>query len=228
VRAALGAVVLAVMAGVPAAAPAGTVPGAVPVSALAEPAVLPADRVDEIAAVAVQAALDQIGLPYEWGGDGPAAGETGFDCSGLTHHAYAVAGIDLPRTAHTQFYAGPGVPDGDPLRPGDLVFYGVPERVHHVGLYLGDGTMVNASTYGKPVRVSRHRWPGDDHLGATRPAATGDPGLVPPRPAPEPAPIPVPEEFLAPPAPLPDGLRAEEDRSGRTVHTGPSTASSPG
>lgn len=204
VRAAFGAVVLAVVV---TGAPAVEQPRAVPTIT-----VFPSDRAeeiapDEIAAVAVQAALDQLGLPYEWGGDGPAAGETGFDCSGLTRHAYAVAGIDLPRTAHTQFYAGPGVPDGDPLRPGDLVFYGVPERVHHVGLYLGEGTMVDASTYGRPVRVSQYRWPGDDYLGATRPAATGDPGLLPPRPAPDPAPIPVPEVFAAPPAALPDGLR---------------------
>ncbi|WP_363320489.1 C40 family peptidase [Pseudonocardia sp.] len=159
------------------------------------------------AAVAVDAALDQLGLPYEWGGDGPAAGETGFDCSGLTRHAYAVAGIALPRTAHAQFYAGPGVPGGAPLQPGDLVFYGVAERVFHVGLFVGEGRMVNASTYGRPVRVSQYRYPGDEYLGATRPAGLDEPGLRPPRPVPAPLPIPVPEIFDAPPASLPESLR---------------------
>ena len=163
-------------------------------------------RIDP-AAVAVEAALDQLGLPYEWGGDGPTAGDTGFDCSGLTHHAYAVAGIALPRTAHAQFYAGPGVPAGAPLRPGDLVFYGVPVRVYHVGLFIGEGRMVNASTYGRPVRVSQYRYPGDAYLGATRPADAGAPGLLPPLPAPVPLPIPVPETFAAPPASLPESLR---------------------
>lgn len=210
VRAAFGALVLAVIVGgVPAAGPAGIVPGSVPLVAdpAPEAAAFSADRAAEVASSAVGAALAQLGTPYEWGGDGPAAGDTGFDCSGLTHHAYAVAGVAIPRTAHTQYYAGPGVPDGMPLQPGDLVFYGVPERVYHVGLYLGDGTMVNAPRRGEPVQVARYRYSGDEYLGATRPAALGDPALLPPRPAPAPAPVPVPESFDAPPAALPDGLR---------------------
>lgn len=209
-RAAFGALVLAVVVGgVPAAGPVGIVPGSVPLVADPAPgaAGFPADRAAEVASSAVGAALAQLGTPYEWGGDGPAAGDTGFDCSGLTHHAYAVAGIAIPRTAHTQYYAGPGVPDAMPLQPGDLVFYGVPERVYHVGLYLGDGTMVNAPRRGEPVQVAQYRYPGDEYLGATRPASLGDPALLPPRPAPAPAPIPVPESFDAPPAALPDGLR---------------------
>ncbi|MDT7706640.1 MAG: hypothetical protein QOG20_2247 [Pseudonocardiales bacterium] len=153
------------------------------------------------ASVAVSTALAQVGLPYEWGGNGPAAGDLGFDCSGLTRFAYAAAGISLPRTAHLQYYAGPGVPSGAPLLAGDLVFYGVPSNVHHVGLYLGDGTMVNASDVGTPVQVAHYRWPGDDYLGATRPAAPpGTPGLLPPVPAlPKVAQIAVPQLFLAPP-----------------------------
>ncbi|WP_338053021.1 C40 family peptidase [Pseudonocardia broussonetiae] len=232
-RAAFGALVLAVVVGgVPAAGPAGIVPGSVPLVAdpAPEAAVFSADRAAEVAASAVGAALDQLGTPYEWGGDGPAAGDTGFDCSGLTHHAYAVAGVAIPRTAHTQYYAGAGVPDGMPLQPGDLVFYGVPERVYHVGLYLGDGTMVNAPSRGKPVQVAQYRYPGDEYLGATRPASLGDPALLPPRPAPAPAPVPVPESFDAPPAALPDGLRdrvegvAPRDRS---AALGPVTAPAP-
>jgi cell wall-associated NlpC family hydrolase len=125
------------------------------------------------AQVAIDFALAQIGLPYLWGGDGPQAGDAGFDCSGLTHAAFAAAGVALPRTAHTQYHRGPHVAPGSPLLPGDLVFYGVPSRVHHVGLYLGGGRMVNAPRFGKPVQIAPHRWPGDDYLGATRPAAGG-------------------------------------------------------
>jgi cell wall-associated NlpC family hydrolase len=126
---------------------------------------------DDRARVAVQTALAQIGLPYVWGGNGPTNGDPGFDCSGLTTFAYAAAGVRLPRTAHTQYNAGPHVPAGAPLQPGDLVFYGTTAFVHHVGMYLGDGRMVNAPTFGRPVQVAFYRHRGDDFLGATRPAA---------------------------------------------------------
>ena len=128
---------------------------------------------DQRAALAIRTALAQIGLPYVWGGDGPTNGDAGFDCSGLTSFSYGTAGVLLPRTAHTQYNAGPHVPDGAPLQPGDLVFYGTTARVHHVGMYLGAGRMVNAPTFGKPVQVAFYRYRGDDYLGATRPAADG-------------------------------------------------------
>jgi cell wall-associated NlpC family hydrolase len=122
------------------------------------------------AAMAITFACGQLGLPYVWGGNGPAAGDAGFDCSGLTTAAYDAAGISLPRTAQTQYHAGPLVPAGDPLLPGDLVFYGSPSKVHHVGLYLGAGQMVHASTFGQPIKIAPYRWSGDDFLGASRPA----------------------------------------------------------
>ncbi|CAI7980625.1 Peptidoglycan endopeptidase RipB [Frankia sp. Hr75.2] len=68
----------------------------------------------------------QIGIPYLWGGDGPAEG--GFDCSGLTRAAYLAAGIDLPRTTQTQYEAGPVVPPGEPLATGDLVLLRDPRQ----------------------------------------------------------------------------------------------------
>lgn len=169
---------------------------------------------DGRAATAIAAAMAQIGLPYVWGGDGPTGGDAGFDCSGLTTYAYRIAGIRLPRTAHTQYYAGPRIPAGASLQPGDLVFYGTTARVHHVGMYIGDGRMVNAPRRGKPVQVAYYRWRGDDYLGASRPAADGPIGsaplpYVPPVPLPE-APV-VPPEFLAPPAPLPPVRPAPTD-----------------
>jgi cell wall-associated NlpC family hydrolase len=167
------------------------------------------DAPDARAAVAIRTALAQIGLPYVWGGNGPTNGDAGFDCSGLTTFSYGSAGVPLPRTAHTQYNAGPHVPDGAPLQPGDLVFYGTTARVHHVGMYLGAGRMVNAPTFGKPVQVAFYRYRGDDYLGATRPAAAAGSltsGILPfvdasqipvtPRSAPE-------QIFRAPTAPMP-------------------------
>ena len=120
-------------------------------------------------AMAINFACGQIGLPYVWGGNGPASGDKGFDCSGLTMAAYNAASIALPRTAQTQYNAGPLVPAGQPLLPGDLVFYGTPGNVHHVGLYIGAGKMVHAPDFGQPIQVSGYRWGGDDYLAASRP-----------------------------------------------------------
>ena len=148
--------------------------------------------------------MKQIGLPYVWGGNGPENGHRGFDCSGLTTFAYDKAGVDLPRTAHTQFRHGPRVPGGAPLQPGDLVFYGTYQKVQHVGMYIGSGRMVNAPTFGKPVQTAWYRYTGDNYLGATRPAGTGTGAVPAPDPAvpeqPDPT-IPDVPEFPAPPAP---------------------------
>ena len=121
---------------------------------------------------AINYACGQRGLPYVWGGNGPQNGDAGFDCSGLTKAAYAAAGVTLPRTAQTQFNAGPRVPAGQPLLPGDLVFYGTPGNIHHVGLYIGGGLMINAPDFGQPVQIDNYRYNGDDYAGATRPAAS--------------------------------------------------------
>lgn len=119
------------------------------------------------ALAAVNYAQGQLGIPYLWGGDGPQEG--GWDCSGLTRAAYQAAGIDLPRTAQTQYNAGPAVPAGQPLLVGDLVYYGTEDHIHHVALYIGAGRMITAPGKNKVVRLSNYRWPGDDYLGATRP-----------------------------------------------------------
>ncbi|KMO96021.1 C40 family peptidase [Streptomyces roseus] len=127
------------------------------------------------AGVVIETALAQQGIPYSWGGggpDGPSAGiccspggqdgrtVTGFDCSGLTQYAYAKAGINLPRTAAEQAGAGQRIPASagfGALQPGDLIFYGysptADSTIHHVGIYLGDGQMINAPRPGKPVGI---------------------------------------------------------------------------
>ena len=115
---------------------------------------------------AVRFALAQVGTPYLWGGDGPG----GFDCSGLVQAAYQAAGISLPRVAQDQYDAGPAVAAGQPLEPGDLVFFGTdPSDVEHVGIVISETEMVDAPFTGADVRVEPFDWP--DYLGATRPAA---------------------------------------------------------
>ena len=99
------------------------------------------------AAVAVQTALAQVGDPYVWGSSGP----DGFDCSGLTSYAYAAAGIALPHSSRAQSGMGVEVARAD-LQPGDLVFFYSP--ISHVGLYIGNGMMVHARTFGQPVAVT--------------------------------------------------------------------------
>lgn len=120
---------------------------------------------------AINYAQGQLGLPYVWGGDGPHEG--GFDCSGLTKAAYAAAGIPLPRTAHTQFHAGPRIPPNAQLLPGDLVFYGDPvTKIHHVGLYIGANHIIHAPTFNQTVRIGSLRWKDDGYAGATRPVGS--------------------------------------------------------
>ncbi|WP_410662151.1 NlpC/P60 family protein [Amycolatopsis sp. lyj-84] len=114
---------------------------------------------------ALQAALSKRGSEYQWGATGP--GE--FDCSGLTSWAYKQAGVSLPRTSRQQYTAGKAVPL-DRLVPGDLVFYddgtGDPGAIHHVGMYVGNGKMVDAPTEGQLVDVRSVK--GDGHLMGAR------------------------------------------------------------
>jgi cell wall-associated NlpC family hydrolase len=110
-------------------------------------------------ALVIRTALAQIGKPYVYG----AAGPDGFDCSGLTMFAFAAAGIALPHSAEAQSRLGTPVARGD-LRPGDLVFFYSP--ISHVGIYVGNGMMVHARTFGKPLAVTSVDQSG--YAGATR------------------------------------------------------------
>jgi cell wall-associated NlpC family hydrolase len=114
-------------------------------------------------------ALTQLGQPYQWGGAGPGS----YDCSGLALRAWARAGVKLLHWTGFQWVSGPHVPLAG-LRRGDLVFYAFniadPATVHHVGIYLGRGLMVDAPFTGSFVRIdSIYAFPG--LIGATRPAA---------------------------------------------------------
>ncbi|RKN56153.1 NlpC/P60 family protein [Micromonospora costi] len=108
-------------------------------------------------------ALDQRGSPYTFGGDctAPHSGVPArqCDCSSLVQQAYRAAGITLPRTTRDQVDAGRPVTDHRDLRPGDLLFIpgsrGTASRPGHVGLYLGNGLLVQAPHTGDVVKVSR-------------------------------------------------------------------------
>ncbi|TDB83783.1 hydrolase Nlp/P60 [Actinomadura sp. 7K534] len=138
-------------------------------------------------ATAVKAALRWLGTPYSWGGGGPSgptygiahgAAIKGFDCSGLTQHAWAQAGARIPRVAADQYNAGTHIPRRA-LQPGDLLFFASntdnPATIHHVGIYYGHGRMIHAPHTGDVVRIAQ--FTGDPHrerqyIGATRPATS--------------------------------------------------------
>lgn len=96
---------------------------------------------------AVEAGLTQVGKPYVWGATGP----DGYDCSGLMVWAYKQIGKTLPRSSQAQAAGGAPVQKAD-LQPGDLVLYY--SDASHVGMYIGNGNIVHASTYGVPVKVA--------------------------------------------------------------------------
>jgi peptidoglycan DL-endopeptidase CwlO len=100
---------------------------------------------------ALRYALTKIGDPYVWGAAGP--GE--FDCSGLVMWAFAQEGISLPHYTGAQWNSGMHV-SRDELEPGDLVFFYA--DISHVGLYLGNGLMVDAPQTGEDVKVQAINW----------------------------------------------------------------------
>ncbi|MGV9312756.1 NlpC/P60 family protein [Streptomyces sp. NPDC003691] len=96
---------------------------------------------------AVEFALAQVGLPYEWGAEGPKS----YDCSGLTSEAWAAAGVKIPRTSQEQWRQLQRI-DMDEIRPGDLIIYH--DDASHVGMYIGDGKIVHAPRPGRTVTVA--------------------------------------------------------------------------
>jgi cell wall-associated NlpC family hydrolase len=134
----------------------------------------PGAPAQEVAAAAVQFAYSELGKPYRWG----ATGELGFyDCSGLMLRAYQKGGITLPRTSRQQWYAGARVWNVADMLPGDLVFYAYntadPATIHHVGIYIGAGNMIDAPYTGANVRITPFMR--GDFIGAVRPTAASTP-----------------------------------------------------
>lgn len=97
---------------------------------------------------AAQIALQQVGVPYRYGGQTPA----GFDCSGLVHYSYHRAGKSVPRTTAALWSRTQPVARND-MQVGDLLFFSIAGKMSHVGLYVGDDKFVHAPSSGKTVNV---------------------------------------------------------------------------
>ncbi|KOU11121.1 NlpC/P60 family protein [Streptomyces sp. MMS21 TC-5] len=148
---------------------------------------------------ALRYAAAQIGKPYVWGAEGPGS----FDCSGLTSQAWAHAGRTIPRTSQEQWARLPKVPL-DQLRPGDLVVYF--PKATHVGLYVGDGKVIQAPRPGSVVKVSPVA--ANPLLGAVRPDPDGTPLA----------------EFAPPPLPEASGTATAGDDAGYSSEEAPADA----
>lgn len=104
--------------------------------------------------MAIEEASKYLGGKYVWGGASP---KTSFDCSGYTQWAYKQAGLKLPRTAAQQYLATERVNPAE-LIPGDLVFFSYGKGISHVGIYIGDGKMMNAQNSGIKIASLNGYW----------------------------------------------------------------------
>ena len=128
------------------AAPAAAAAPAAPFAALSASA-------NEMRDSIVALARAQLGTRYVWGGANP---DRGFDCSGLIRYITEKLHVNVPRTASEQSHAGREVArDPSRLRPGDLLTFGTGKRVSHIGIYVGDGKFIHASTAAGRVIESR-------------------------------------------------------------------------
>jgi cell wall-associated NlpC family hydrolase len=114
---------------------------------------------NSVPVAALRQALTKIGDAYVWGGAGPNV----FDCSGLVVWAYAQLGISLPHFTGDLWNSGVHVSRSQ-LQPGDLVFFFA--DIGHVGIYVGNGFMLDAPTFGIPVGIHPVMWSSYD--GAVR------------------------------------------------------------
>jgi peptidoglycan DL-endopeptidase CwlO len=114
---------------------------------------------DTLGEQALRWALTRLGDMYVWGGAGPNV----FDCSGLVMWAYAHVGISLEHFTGDQWNEGVHISRSQ-LEPGDLVFFFA--DISHVGMYIGNGMMIDAPTFGQPVQIQAVMW--NVYVGAVR------------------------------------------------------------
>lgn len=146
---------------------------------LAGPSILHVRTADQEQAIRdsiVAVARSQLGTRYIWGAEAPGRA---FDCSGLVRFVLGMFRLNLPRTANSQSFAGQAVPrDVAMLRPGDLLTFGKGKRVTHIGIYVGNGRLVHASTGKRRVVETTigeaTSWFSRHWLGARRLLATAD------------------------------------------------------
>jgi len=115
--------------------------------------------------IALDAAIAMLGTPYLFGG----GNRRGIDCSGFTQRAYASAGIDIPRTADSQYEYGRKLKQGQ-VQAGDLVFYTTYEPgASHCGIYMGNGKFIHSgSSTGVTVADAFTGYWGQRYYGACR------------------------------------------------------------
>ena len=94
-------------------------------------------------------ALQQVGVPYRYGG----STTKGFDCSGLVQYSYAKAGKSVPRTTG-QLWSSTSTVQRNQLRVGDLLFFSIDGKMSHVGMYVGGERFVHAPSSGRTVSVA--------------------------------------------------------------------------
>ena len=159
-------------AGTPARAPSASIP-TLPAYSSSEPAEPLSAAGSALAYDIVDTAIGVMGEPYRWGGTST---DDGFDCSGLVYYAYTSHGVTVPRVSRDQASAGRSVPrDVATLEPGDiLLFANGGSNVSHVGLYVGNGRFIHATSSGG-VKVSEleasdayNRWWLERWVGARR------------------------------------------------------------
>lgn len=97
----------------------------------------------------VSKAFQYLGKPYVWGASGPKA----FDCSGFTSYVYSTFGVSLPHKASSQAGVGQTVSKSN-LQAGDLVFFNTTGGISHVGMYIGSGQFIHASSGSNKVTIS--------------------------------------------------------------------------
>jgi cell wall-associated NlpC family hydrolase len=120
-----------------------------------------------LGSVIVADAETYLGTPYVWGGEAPGIG---FDCSGSSSGSTPKPGSAFPGWPRTSTTPVPHLPAGATLYPGDLVFFGSgPSGVEHVGIYVGNGDMIDAPYTGAVVRFDRVATVPLGFVGATRP-----------------------------------------------------------
>ncbi len=126
----------------------------------------------QAAQTVVDTALAQQGKPYVWAAEGPGS----YDCSGLVLYAFAAAGLGVPHSSRMQSEMGTPVSRSE-LAPGDLVFFYSP--VSHVGIYIGDGKMVHAPTFGDVVKIAGVELPHSSSMQSTMGSPVSRDALLP-------------------------------------------------
>ncbi|WP_344076091.1 C40 family peptidase [Luedemannella helvata] len=174
---------------------------------------------NEKAVDAVRFALRQVGKPYVWAAEGPNA----YDCSGLTFAAYRSVDKTIPRVAVWQYAGLTTKVRVENLLPGDLLFFSTDKRdwrqIHHVAMYIGNGKMVHAPTFGDHVRVAPIWW--SEYYGAARvlPAKRVAPSAAPTSRPPTSA----PPTTTRPPTTPPRTTAPATTRPGSTTSAPPTT-----